>query len=267
MKIFLKKRRYFRKIIIAVLVFAAVIFILNFFQGQIRNSFYFVSSPVQRFLWKIGDSASGFFVSFLDVAKLKKDFNNLSLKNQELLSEIAALKELKSENEKLRSALGVELQKDFELSFCQIIGKDVYRDTILINKGRKDGVSENMPVVTEQKVVAGRVSEVLDNFSKIMLLGNKDSFFDAKIQEKNIEGIVRGEGGSKIIFDLVPRDQDVIQGDGVVTSSLGGIFPPGLLIGEVVQAKKSDTEPIQNIEIRPYFDLGRTEDLFLITGY
>jgi len=226
-----------------------------------------MSSPIQRFLWKIGDSASGFFASFIEAAKLKKDFNDLSLKNQELLSEIAALKELKSENETLRSALDVELQKDFKLSFCQIVGKDVYRDSILINKGRKDGVSENMPVVTGQRVVAGRVSEVLDNFSRVMLLGNKDSFFDAKIQEKNIEGMVRGEGGSKVIFDLVPRDQDVNQGDPVVTSILGGIFPPGLLIGEVAQVKKSDTEPIQNIEIRPYFDLGRAEGLFLIIGY
>ena len=100
-----------------------------------------------------------------------------------------------------------------------------------------------------------------------MLISDKNSVFDAKVQEKDISGVVRGEGNFKIILDLIPRDKEVSSGDIVVTSSLGGIFPAGLLVGQISNVKKNDVDPFQYIEINPSFNIKDINILFLITEY
>ena len=158
--------------------------------------------------------------------------------------------------------MGIGLQKEFKLALTQVIGKDMSQDFLLIDKGVKDGISENMPVITQQKVLVGRIGETYDKFSKVMLISNKDSSFDAKVND--ISGIIKGQGNFKILFDLIPREKDLFQGDIVVTSALGGFFPGGLLIGEIKEVQKSDVEPFQQAEIESFFDISQTETLFII---
>jgi len=267
MKISIKKRRFLPKILIVVFILGLLLFFLNFFQKQIQNFFYFISTPIQKIFWGIGDRVSDFFISFIKTGNLKREMENLKFKNQELLAEIAALKELKKENETLRQALEIGLKKEFKLDLVQIIGKDIGQDFILIDRGREGGVLENMPVITQQKILVGKVLEVYKNFSKVMLISNKKSSFDGKLQEKDISGLVKGQGNFKIIFDLVPRDAEISQEDLVVTSALGGIFPPGILIGQIKDIRKSDVEPFLQIDIKPAFEITEINNLFLLTKY
>lgn len=259
-----KKRRNIGKFIIAFLVIVGILFLLNFFQQEIRYFFYSISSPIQKFLWREGDNVSDFFSSLTRTNSLKKERDELNLKNQELFAEIANLKELKNENKFLREALEIGLKKDFKLILSQVIGKDISQDFLLIDKGSNDGITKGMPVITQQKIVVGRISEVYKNFSKVILISDKKSSFDAKIQEKDISGVVKGKGNFKIILDLIPRDKEISQGDIVVTSSLGGIFPAGILVGRVKKIEKSDVEPFQYIEISPGFEITEIEKLFVI---
>jgi rod shape-determining protein MreC len=97
-----------------------------------------------------------------------------------------------------------------------------------------------------------------------MLISDKKSFFDAKIQEKEIPGLIKGRGNLKIIFDLIPRDKEVSEGDTIVTTSLAGISPAGILIGKVSSVKKNDVEPFQQIEVKPAFEIGEIDYLFII---
>jgi rod shape-determining protein MreC len=98
-----------------------------------------------------------------------------------------------------------------------------------------------------------------------MLISNEKSSLDAKIQEKDAFGLIKGKGNSKIWLDLVPHDKEISQGDLIVTSSLGGIFPSGLLIGEIAEIRKDDTEPFQQAEIKSKFNLKEINLLFVIT--
>ncbi len=260
-----KKRRFLILIIIAVLL----IVLLNLFQKEIRGFFYYISCPIQKSLWGVGDRVSNFFESFIRIKSLKKDADELKLKNQELLFQIVTLRELEKENKNLREALGIELQKEFKLALVQIISKDISQDFILINKGSKDGILEKMPVVNQQKALVGRISEVYKNFSKVMLISNKKSSFDALVQkgEKDISGVIKGEGNLRILFDLVPREENLSQNDIIVTSVLGGVFPKGLLVGKIKKINKSDVEPFQQAEIESFFNIKDIESLFIITEY
>lgn len=259
-----KKNRKIIKTIGAVFILALIILGLNFFKKEIRNSFYYISSPFQSFFWTIGNKASDFLANS---DKIKKESVEILAKYNLLLSETADLKEVEKENAQLKQALNIGLQKDFKLVFSNIIGKDVSGGYILIDKGEKDGIKKNMPIISSEKAIMGKVYEVYNNFSKVMLIFDKKSSFDAVIPGKDISGIIKGDGEQKIIFDLIPRDKDVAREDIISTSAIGGIFPPGILVGRVLNVRKSDVDPFQTIEVEPAFNIAKQEKVFIIKEY
>ena len=252
------------KVLFFIIAAVLAVFSFNLFGKDVKNFFYRISVPSQSFLWRAGDSISDFLTSIVKVGEYKNEAEKLKRENLELLSRISELSNLKSENETLRRALGIELQKEYALYFAGIIGKDVSEDSIVIDKGSDDGVVEKMPVITEQKVAVGRISEVYKNYSRVVLISNKSFSFDANIMDKDITGVVRGSGNLKSYLDLIPRDKDVLIGDEVVSSGLSGIFPAGLLVGRIEKVKRNDIESYQQAEITLDFNLSETTYLFII---
>ena len=259
----MKKFRFF-------IYFAVIIIIvlgLNYFQDSIKSFFYSTSDFSQKILWSAGKNTSAFFASIFSAGNLKKEKEELSCNNQELLAKISTLEQLRKENDELRNALGVGLEKDFNLLLAEITGKDISQDFITVDKGSIDGVFKNMPVVTGHKVLVGRISEVYKNYSKVMLLSDKKSALDATVCDNEISGVIKGQGGFKLLFDLLPQDKEIFEGDIVVSSNFGGIFPAGFLIGKVVSIRKNDIESFQQAEISPSFDINVVGEIFIITNF
>lgn len=247
----------------------ALFVLLNLTQTPkvIKNFFYLISQPIQKTLWRVGNNVSDFFKAVSEIKNLKKENEELKLRIQELLGEKVASGELQRENEFLREALGLGLEKEFKLQIVEVIGKDISQDSILINNGAIDGISEGFSVITQQKTLVGEIAKVYKNFSKVALISNKESSFDAKVYEKDLEGVVKGKGNFKLFLELLPKEEEIKEGDLVVTTSLSGIYPGGLLVGQIKEVKKSDIEPFQMAEIQPSFDIGEIESLFVITEF
>jgi len=244
-----------------------IIFLLNFYQKEVKNFFYKISEPIQKIFWRVGIKLSNFFETTSEIKRLKSENENLKLRNQELLAQIANLIELKKENEILREALDLGLEKEFKISLAQITSKDISQDFILVNKGSKDGILENMPVITSQKILVGKIYKVYKNYSRVMLLTNKENSFGGKIVGKEILGEVSGRGKLKIIFDLVPSEKEIFEEDLVETTVLGGVFPKGLLVGKIGKIQKSDVQSFYQAEISPFFDLDKLETIFIILNF
>lgn len=253
--------------ILIIILGISLILSLNFFQKEVKSFFYLISSPIQKSLWRAGDRTSDFFETIAKIKNLKKENEELKLKIQELLSKNSSLKELKKENEILREALGIGLQEEFQLTFAEVTSKDVSQDSILINRGLKDRISEGMPVITQQKALVGKISEVYENFSRIILISNKESSFDAKVADSDIPVLIKGKGSLKILLDFVPQDKNIEEGNLIITTSLGGIYPKGLLIGLITEVKKGDIKPFQQAEVSPFFNISNLENLFIITNF
>lgn len=255
---------------LVLLIIFLVILNLTPVSKRVKNFFYFISSPIQKILWKTGDKASDFFETVANIKNLKKENEELKLKIQELLAKNAKIPELEKENKILREALEIGLEKEFKLVLAQVIGKDISQDSILIDKGLKDGVTNNLPVITQQKSLVGKISEVYENFSKVILISNKGGAFNAQISRgeegltEDISGLVKGKGNLQLFLDLVPKEKEIQEGDLIITSSLGGIFPKGLLVGQIQKIKKSDIEPFQQAEIKPAFEINELETIFII---
>ena len=259
MKFLFKKN----KIIVFIAVFL-IIFSLNFFNGSVKNFFYNFSHPIQNIFWQTGEKTSDFFYTIGRLNDFKKENENLLLKVQELLRDNIELKIIESENEELKKALNTGLEKEFELIIANIGGKQGIEDSLLIDKGFKDGISEGMPVITSQKVLVGKIEKTYENFSIIRLLSDKKASLSARIFEKDIEGVIKGLGSSKVVFDLIPMDSNIKEGDSILSTGLEGIFPENLLIGKIKNIERDNTASFQKAEIDLAFDIKETKTVFII---
>jgi len=259
MKFLFKKNR-----IIAFTAVFLIIFSLNFFNETVKNFFYNFSYPIQNIFWQTGEKTSDFFSTIGKINNFKKENEELLLKIQELSRENIELKITEKENEELRKSLNLELEKEFELIVADIGGKQGLEDSLLINKGFKDGVSEGMPVITSQKFLVGKIEKTYENFSIIQLLSDKKASLNARIFEENIEGIIKGVGASKVVFDLIPMDSKVEEGDNVLSTGLEGVFPENLLVGKVKNIERNNTASFQKAEINLAFNVKETKTVFVI---
>lgn len=256
-----------QKCLIFVFSILIVLFFLNLtgFSNQIRNGFYSFSEPVQEWFWARGSDLSSFFEGLLNSSRLERENDWLLKENRKLVQEQIEIEDLEKENEQLRRALGVSLEKDFDLEMAKVIALDRENHLITINKGGVDGLRVNFPVVTEGKVLIGDIVEVYENISKIRLLSFQESLVDVEVVSRNINALLKGEGKKdSYLLDLIPKESEIASGDLVVTSNLGEEFPENLLIGHIEEIIDSDKSSFKEAEIIPSYNLTSLDNVFII---
>lgn len=258
-----------KTILILFFVVAAIFALINItgFDLRIKNFFYNFSSPVQKIFWGAGETLAKFFEEEFKESELRNELEYLKDQNQELLGRLISLSQIEKENEKLRAALNIGMEDEFSLILAEVVGKDITSDSILINKGKKEGLLEGYPVLTEKKALVGKIGEVMDNFSEVILISSKESSFDGEILDKEIKGIVKGRGGLGANLDLIPKEDNLALGDIVITSSLGGVFPQGFLVGTVHQVRNSDQESFNVADLSPAVELNDLRTVFIVTNF
>jgi rod shape-determining protein MreC len=193
--------------------------------------------------------------------------------NDRLRAQIAALRE---ENLQFREALVaserlqriIAMRDDFETPMLpsEVVGQDVspWFRSLLLDRGRAHEVRSGMPVITDQGVV-GLVTATSEHAGKTMLLLDRQSAIDGIVQRSRARGIVHGTGTDRLEFEFVIRGADVRPGDVVITSGLGGVYPKGLRIGEVIGVSEvGEVDLLQTATLRAAVDVGRIEQVFVM---
>ena len=273
MNVYLKKQNLFwQKTLLQVGILILFIGFLNMFQAQIKNSFYLLSSPISTVFLRAGEDSTRFFDSIINFGGIAQENSNLKNENRELLSKVAALQGNLRENRQLQTALENTQEDHFEIALAGVVGLDSANDSIMINLGENDGIAENMPVISAQKVVYGKVVEVYADFSKVMLISSLKSTLNVEIQNTDsmtpsINGAVRGGGNFSAFLDLVNTDVKINEGDILETSGLEGVFPKDLLVGSIVSVDQNDLKAFQTAKLKLFLDMKTDQDLFVITNY
>lgn len=266
---FLNKRSNVWIVIIVVFV------ILLAFGTPIKNFTYKISESFKVQMANLGSNTTGFFYIFSGNA-IKKENQDLKNKIQELEHKNNICIQTQKENQDLKDALGIGIEKSFKLISCQIIDKSLANDSLTINKGEKDGVLLGMPLITPSYVVIGRVVKVLEDYSQITLITKANNSFNVKILKETIipenasstetstpivatkaeyvETIAKGRGNFNLYMDFLQKNVDFALGQKVFTSALGNTFPKNLLVGKIAKINKPDNQALQEIKIEPYFD-------------
>ncbi len=234
---------------------------LSWWQGILLD----VAIPIQKVLAAPVEATGDAWSRYVDLVGVEDD-------NARLRDEIARLEE---ENLQYREALVAsghldriaEMRDEFEMSMLpsEVVGLDVSPsfESVLLDRGRSHGVRSGFPVVTEVGVV-GLVTHTSGHAAKTMLVLDRQSAVEGVVQRSRVRGIVRGHGSDDLRFEFLVRGGDVVLGDTVLTSGLGGVYPKGLRIGEVVEVEEAGGRLLQIARVKPSVDFGRLEQVFVM---
>ncbi len=151
---------------------------------------------------------------------------------------------------------------------ADVVGRDesLFLRYILLDKGSRDGVARGMPVVTDQGLV-GVVTEATVNASKVLLIADPSSAVNVRLQESRAEGVVTGQESGELRLNFISVDVDMKAGERVITSGLGGQFPPGILIGTVASVRKRTFDVFQEADIKSAVNFNSIETVLIITNF
>ncbi len=205
--------------------------------------------------------------SFQSYLRLKQRNEHLLIENTRLALENSAIYEMRLENERLRALIGFKNQSEHQLIAARVIVRGTLGliNGIVLDVGAKDSVRKNMPLVVADGLV-GKVFQIGKNQSIGHILLDQNFRVSAKIQRSRVEAIVSWDGGAFCWLKEVPKRSDVKQGDRVITSGYGEIFPPGIFIGQVTEVKVSPRGMFMDIKMKPAVDFERLEEVLVIAN-
>ncbi len=270
--------RFFRNkpLVITVILVIIILVLLvstsntqNISGGQTVAGGVFV--PVQRFFYQMTDNISSFFESSFSTTDLAKENQDLQSELATLKSELSDYDELQKENERLSALLDYEQQHtEYTFKVAGISAKDpgIWFDSFTINVGSADGIAVDMPVVTPDGVV-GRVEEVGLNWAKVMTVIDGQSGVSCIVERTRDVGSVRGRMENTpddplLDMDFLPIDTDIQVGDNILTSGIGGIYPKGLMIGQVVEVGEQSNQ--KKVVVKSAVDFRSLEEVMVMVA-
>jgi rod shape-determining protein MreC len=262
-------------LLLAVILGAFVIIILDNagYLDPVNNALHSVFRPISITLTEARKTSADLLQTARDFRTLRQRNNELNLLVERLTVENLQLAEVVTENEQLRSFFEfAQTNPTYDFRGGQIIGRVIsegsspFINTIEIDLGEKHGLKQGMPVVTDRGLV-GRIMDVQPYTSEILLINDASSSVNAMTQTSRAPGALRGRVGQSPLMSLIPPDVEVSVGEIVITSGLGGRFPKGIVIGQIVDILQNDNQAFQQAVVHPTVDLDRLELVMVITSF
>lgn len=243
----------------------------------------YVVAPVERGVSAITRRFNFFTQSTRDVQTLQQRVQELQAANDALVQENFRLREYQAENEELRRQLnfaqdnptyglvGADVVEYGCQSYpCgQVVGEDSnpYLRYVIVNIGARDGVAVGMPVVTGGAALVGRIVRTSPNLAYVQLINDPESQVAAMLQQSRVTGVLEGtEEGRLVMTDILP-DEEVDEGETIITSVIGGMLPRGLILGQVMSIDYLESDLFQRAAVRPAVDFRRLEAVLVITEF
>jgi len=263
-----------RTSIIALLIFGAVLGYFLSFGPETTQKF---KASVYQLLAPFLTGGSGIKKQITSVRSGLKSLDQLEhenavlqVENRELRATNQGLRDVEHEVNRLRHALNYRERSVFKLIAAEIIARDssTWWRTISINRGRRDGIETDMPVVTDLGLV-GKTTTVSDSISVVLLVSDENCRLAASVEGSREQGIVSGErtttGLTPLLnLNFLSKQADLKPGQKVYTSGVGGVFPSGLLVGVVKSYRVRELDG--QAQLTPAVDLSHLEDVFVVTG-
>jgi rod shape-determining protein MreC len=259
-----------RKIFVLGLLLSIPIFSITMQQNSkdepwIFKPFFFMSGITQNTFSSLTGGVRSTTDLYLNLIDIKTQNRELNTEIGQLKAQLSQMTELNFENERLNKLLEFRQRNQMDLLAAKIIGRDLFPDyhTVTINRGQKHGVRKGMATITISGVV-GFAAQVEQFTSKILLITDRYAVIDAIVQRSRARGIVQGLHKDTCSLNYLKRNDDVQNGDMIVTSGLDNIFPKGFPVGTVTKIEKDEYGLGQKIEIQPVVNSSNLEEVFVV---
>ena len=258
-------------IVLSVAFLGIIIFSVKNGSNSVSSGIGSVVSPLQKIVYKVNDKIKSSVDFFANFSKVKQQNEELKVRNSELENQIVEYSALKDENERLREVLKLKDSKNnYDYVGVNIIGYSggtVSRGYI-VDKGTNDGIEKDMIIINYQGLV-GKVTQAESNYSVVETILNENMAVSVMVDStRETTGILRGYKENKNedivkVYNL-PIDSEIKEGDVILTSGLGMIYPKEIRIGEVVSVETDSVMVMKNAMVKPYVDFNKLEELFVV---
>jgi rod shape-determining protein MreC len=242
---------------------------LSGYLGFISSSFNSVLVSAQAWI-------SVRFVAIQDFVTVPRDVTALRQRNAELEAEVARLQaqvvQLQQQvAEKQTLAALVNFSRanpENAYTAASVIGRDPspFLHYLIVDRGSADGIRRGMPVVTEKGLV-GRVDAVLSNAARVQLITDPNSAVNIRLDRGGQESVLVGSVAGDLSLALLGQDVTLEPGDVLLTSGLGGGFPSDLIVGQILNIRKRDSDLFQQATVQPVVDFTQLKIVLIITDF
>jgi len=234
--------------------------------GKIRRFLSIVAYPVQVAVESPFEGWNWFRESVSSRETLRADKAKLEAELRMAQFRLQRYEALEAESQRLRalrdSTTGVSSR--FIIGDIMDVDLDAFRERVLVDKGARDGVFVGQAVL-DAGGVFGQVARVEQLTSEVILVSDPAHAIPVQINRNGLRTIAVGTGdSSRLKLPYLPTSADVIAGDLLVTSGLGGVFPAGYPVGTVAEVKRDPAQSLADVDIRPAAALDRSRELMFV---
>ncbi|MBR3614108.1 MAG: rod shape-determining protein MreC [Clostridia bacterium] len=257
--------------IITVIVLILLIFLSNVEVNKLsylESAASSIINPIQRVFIDLRNKIQGNSAYFSNMETIMQENEELKKKNSELETILREFEMLKAENTTLQEYMNLtDKYSSYQTIPAYVINKDVsnFSSTLILNVGTKDGIRENMTVIADKGLV-GHIISVTENTCKVQVIIDSASTVSSSISTTNDSIICKGtlENDQILRASYIPTGAELIQGDSVYTSGIGGIYPKGIVIGTVKEIITTSNITDRYAIVEPAVDFSKIDTVLII---
>lgn len=267
------KNKHFRGIV-AIIIITVTFAIISFFKNNfIVNTLNTLSTPIQSVVAAVIRPISQHFTMLNEMEGYRSENDRLIKEITKLKIENRDVKSYVEENNRLKKLLDLrDKETDMDTVAAKVISRDYEKwfKGITINKGSLSGIEIGDPVMTTDGVL-GVVDSVGPNWAKVKTIYDSKSAIGAKFIRTGDIGVVEGShefaDEERCRVQYISGAAPVVNGDILVTSGLGEIYPSGLMIGKIDEIKTDAMGNIEYVAVKPAVEFGSVYEVLVITDF
>lgn len=237
---------------------------------NLQNAISKIILPVQNGITYLQNKISGNNIFFANMEQLEEENRELKKKNSELEQQLRELEIIKAENETLKQYGDLTKKyQSYKTIPAYVINRDItnYSKTIVINVGKDDGIRENMTVIADEGLV-GNIISVTSNTAKVQTILDSASSTSSLTSSTRDTMVCKGtiDGTSILKANYIAIDSNIIEGDSVESSGMGGLYPKGIHIGRVTKVIEGKNKIDKTVEVQTAVDFNKLETVLIITN-
>ena len=233
---------------------------------QLRSTLAFVTYPL-HYLADLPFTTSRWVEETTSSrAQLLHDNRELRSQNLRLLAELQKYESLQAENLRLRDLLDSSFKVGDRVLVAELssVDLDPYKQQVIINKGAASGAFMGQPVL-DAHAVMGQVINVTPFSSTVLLITDTSHALPVQVLRNGLRTIAVGTGRiDQLDLPYLPTNSDIVEGDLLVTSGLGGKFPPGYPVATVTRVERPPGAPFSSVQAEPRAHLDRSREVLLV---
>lgn len=229
-----------------------------------------VTSPIQGVMRSVTRPVADWTNNITAASALSDENKKLRDDNERLTNDLARAREaaIQQQNANDLNAVRRQFPNDVFVA-AGVVSRDSssVRSIIAIDRGASDGLREGQIVVSEGRSLVGTISKVFGSYAWVTLITDPKSAVSAIVQESRAEGVVSGNYDASLNMEFVGQGAAVKKGDFVLTSGVGGGYPPDIVIGRVSTVQKTEQDLFQRVSVDHLASLSNIEHVLVLTSF